>query len=63
MTEERHETTDERHETTDQRGTAEVDVAFERLVSDLHASRENPVELKELLKRRKRALRRRGGTI
>jgi len=55
--------TDERHETTDQRGAAEVDVAFEKLVRDLHASRENPVEPKELLKRRKRAQRRRrGGT-
>jgi len=54
--------TDERHETTDQRGAAEVDVAFEKLVRDLHASRENPVELKELFKRRKRAQRRRGGT-
>ena len=55
--------TDERHDTTAQRGAAEVDVAFEKLVSDLHASRENPVEPKELLKRRKRAQRRRrGGT-
>jgi len=63
MTEKRHETTAQKHDTTDQRGAAEVDVAFEKLVRDLHASRENPVEPKELLKRRKRAQRRRrGGT-
>jgi len=60
MTEKRHETTAQKHDTTDQRGAAEVDVAFEKLVRDLHASRENPVEPKELLKRRKRAQRRRG---